>query len=283
MADQRRTHDADRIFTALAFRYGERVWRSDPMRAPGSKPVQHRLASAYHDGRHVPKDGPDGPFAELIAAVPLCALIVRSPLRALLRGDDLDAEHLRKCITSDGLGQLGSEFRALAVIEETIVQMEIDLATAPVEVARERLREAEHRFAKATAPRLISDYAAQFEQVMRAKASAWRTRFDELDALARRITLLPDDSVIAQPAPSGGDPSPVPEPEKETEAALPYEVEGRLSYPHLVIALAVVFALPWLPLNPLAIVAAAVMLTVNTGCAVSPAMRAFGKRPTSAK
>ena len=70
MVDGRLTHDADRIRTALAWRYGDRGWRALLPQSRSDRPINDRLYREHLSGKRPCIDAPDGKVDEFEGAVP---------------------------------------------------------------------------------------------------------------------------------------------------------------------------------------------------------------------
>lgn len=190
MVDGRKTTPADRMRTALTFRYADRAWRGKPGAAKKPKPVEHRLYPAYLDGTHVPKDGPGSVIADLEQSIPEAVRIFRSPLWVLLQGKELNADDLRRPIEDGGMGFLGEEFRDLAEIERLVIQTEIDLHLHSPSIGEARIEDTRRRVTYLGLPSILGEFAEQFGKLLGEQIARWHAklvRLREYEALSRSL------------------------------------------------------------------------------------------------
>lgn len=174
--------------TVLTFEHADRVWQSDPRHFPGSKPIAHRKFALYLSGTVVPKDVSPSVIDQLDDAVPGTALIFRSSLWSLLRGDRLDPDLLQKGLQGGGLEKLGSAFRDLAEVERCVVATEIDCQLADFAIVEARIISTRHRLFAMEPPRILGAHSLLFEQLLRDKIDDWEKRLLAMRGIASALT-----------------------------------------------------------------------------------------------
>tara|TARA_B100000678_G_scaffold108823_1_gene91121 strand:+ start:400 stop:1284 length:885 start_codon:yes stop_codon:yes gene_type:complete len=185
MVDGRSTHDADRIRTALGWRYGDRGWRARPTQSRSGRPIADRLYTEHLSGKLPCRDVLDGKVDEFEAVVPGVARIVRSSLWILLKGRELNSEFIVTEKALPPLSRLGDEYRDLGEIERIVLETELALIVEHPKIGEAHLEEAVRRLGFVGAPSVLREFSGRFLELIDARIQLWRQHLAERHRIAR--------------------------------------------------------------------------------------------------